>query len=268
MVESLRELNKVCQKPRYREVGNWMVRHILRDAALPVTWVLLHTRTTANQVTLVSLLAGLAGIACLAFQGHACYLWGVAGIQLWYFLDHVDGQLARYYKTASLTGRFYDFMVHHIIHGALFFALGWYATSRWEQPFWIFWGFVVSLAMIAFNLLQDARAKTYYERFLSQKKITVLSSPEIDKPGKKTFTHPVKSIFFILHKSVEIHVAMNILTLAALLELFLPENIDTRLILFLFYAAAVPVLTGAKWTYLVLTRQIDRDYATRFREEG
>src|SRR5437762_1650191 len=105
MVESLKELNRICQKPRYREVGNWMVRYVLRDLALPFTWLLLHTPVTANQVTLASLVVGLFGISLFAATSNASFLTGTLLLQLWYLLDHVDGQIARYRKTACLSGR-------------------------------------------------------------------------------------------------------------------------------------------------------------------
>ena len=124
MVESLKELNKICQKPRYKEVGNWMVRRLLRSMALPITWLLLHTPMTANQVTFFALITGLLGILFLASHTPAFYLAGAILLQLWYLLDHVDGQIARYRNSASLTGRFFDFMMHHLIDGCLFFALG------------------------------------------------------------------------------------------------------------------------------------------------
>ena len=69
MVEPLNELNRICQKPDYKKTGNWYVRHIVREAALPMTWLLLHTRITANQVTAVSLAASLLGMISLAIPG-------------------------------------------------------------------------------------------------------------------------------------------------------------------------------------------------------
>ena len=104
-MESLKELNVICQKPDYKTKGNWYVRTILRDAALPVTWLLLHTKITADQVTLASLAVALLGMIALALPGTGWFVAGVLLLQLWYYLDHVDGQIARYRKTVSLTGR-------------------------------------------------------------------------------------------------------------------------------------------------------------------
>src|SRR3989338_3961306 len=109
MVESLKELNNICQKPRYKEVGNWMVRNILRDAALPITWALLHTPVTANQVTLASLGIGLFGILLMAFVGKGWFLLGALLLQAWYLLDHVDGRNTPHPPTTPLPRRFFFF---------------------------------------------------------------------------------------------------------------------------------------------------------------
>src|SRR3989338_5676458 len=145
MVESLKKLSEICQKPRYKKVGNWMVRHILRDAALPVTWLLLHTPITANQVTFFSLVIGIVGIGLFSALAPSLFLAGTILLQLWYFLDHVDGQIARYHKTVSITGRFFDFLTHHIIHGVIFFSLGICMYQITRNFYLVIWGFVLSL---------------------------------------------------------------------------------------------------------------------------
>jgi len=174
-MESLKELNSICQKPRYKEVGNWMVRHILRDAALPITWLLLHTPITANQVTTLSLVIGLLGMVCVSAPATSSFLLGVVLIQVWYLLDHVDGQIARYRKTASLTGRFFDFMTHHVIHGVIYFSLGFYVYLLGGSVWFIIWGFFASICMMAFNLVHDTKYKTFFEELAKLQSIEIAS---------------------------------------------------------------------------------------------
>ena len=264
MVEPLKELNRICQKPRYKEVGNWMVRHILRDAALPVTWVLLHTPITANQVTLISLIVGLIGIIFFALPPFF-FLIGTLLLQLWYLLDHVDGQIARYRKTASLTGRFFDFMMHHIIHISILFSLGVYSFFLTQQFLFVLWGFVSSVALLVFNLIHDVKYKTFFERLaVLEKPFSVRSSDACQSMnGAKEFTVSRK-VFSVLHKACEVHVLMNILTLAALLQVFTSLSLDLRFFLFLFYGIAAPLLAVVKLSYLIGGKKIDEEFQSQF----
>lgn len=267
MVESLKDLSPLCQKPRYREVGNWMVRHILRDAALPVTWLLLHTAVTANQVTAISLALGLTGVFCLALPPAAAFLMGTILLQLWYFLDHVDGQIARYRKTACMSGRFFDFITHHVIHGALLFGLSWYVYGRTGSELFLFWGFMASLALITFNLINDTKAKTFFEVLISGEKFV---TQETIKLREKSRTGPLgagsfRRLFSVAHKSIEIHVMMNILTLMAIVELFLHGS-GLRFSAFIFYGTLNPLLAVGKVTYLVKMRKVDEEFHARFRK--
>ncbi|MCM8776081.1 MAG: CDP-alcohol phosphatidyltransferase family protein [Candidatus Omnitrophica bacterium] len=265
MVESLKELNTICQKPDYTTKGNWMARHIVRPAALPITWLLLHTPVSANQVTLVSLGVGLAGIYLLALVPKALFLAGVLLFQMWYLLDHVDGQIARYRENVTLTGRFLDFLTHHVIHGTVFFSLAIYCVQSSGSLFFVLWGFLVSISMMTFNLIHDVKAKTFYERIAAEKGMRLRNGTSGEgKASEKDETNPWKSLFALLHKSMEIHVLMNILTLASLVQLVSQVPLDLRMLLFFYYGTAVPAVTVIKIVYLVESGGIDREFEEHF----
>jgi len=265
-VESLKELNQLCQKPQYTTVGNWMVRHILRDLALPITWLLLHTSVTANQVTLFSLVIGLGGIFLFAFPPTSAFLAGALLLQFWYLLDHVDGQIARYRKTACLSGRFFDFLTHHVIHGMIFFSLGFYAFHVTGQLFFVVWGFLASMAMTFFNLTHDTKHKTFYEKLISFKAVQIQAAESaVSVSGPPKSAGVSQKVFSFLHKVSEIHVLMNILTAAALLEIALKLPIDLRFCLFVFYGLAAPLIAVTKITYMIIYRKIDQEFENQFR---
>ena len=265
MVESLKELNRICQKPRYRETGNWMVRNILRDLALPITWLLLHTPVTAHQVTTASLIIAVGGIALFAVESPAAFFIGALLLQLWYLLDHVDGQIARYRKTASLSGRFFDFLTHHIVHTCVFFALGLYAYGETGSFFYVIAGFLSALGIAVFNLINDTKCKTFIEKIDSAKEIQVKpeETQEVQSPETRVSSNSARRIFSILHKLCEIHVLMNLLTLAAILDMFLPET-EIRMPVFWFYGSAAVLLAVAKAAYLIRTGKIDSEFNSRY----
>ncbi len=269
MVESLKALNEICQKPRYKQVGNWMVRNILRDAALPITRLLLHTQVTANQVTLLSLVIGIFGGILFAFKPWGAFLAGAVLMQLWYLLDHVDGQIARYRGTACLTGRFFDYIMHHAIHGVIFFSLGVYCFSSTNNFYFVWWGFLTSLSMTMFNLMHDAKYKTFFEGLVGLKTKTIYfeqtdESPNERKPVKRS---ALKQIFSLLHKSAEIHVLMNILSLAAIVAWLTKGTWDLRFLLMIFYGITVPLIAVTKICYWICRRGIDREFEQTFKAD-
>lgn len=260
MVESLKQLNDICQKPRYREVGNWMVRHILRDAALPVTWLLLHTNITANQVTLASLVIGLLGIALISVPSQASFFTGVLLFQFWYLLDHVDGQIARYRKTASLTGRFFDYLMHHLIHTVCPFSLGLYAYFVSDFFVYVIFGFIASVSITAFNMIHDIKYKTFFERLDTERSVQMNEAKTAGSEGRQ---NTFKKIFSRIHKSAEIHVLMNILTAAVLLQWLIPM-VDFRFLVFYYYCFSMPFLAVVKINYIIRNKKIDQEFESNF----
>lgn len=265
MVESLKELNKLCQKEDYKTKGNWMVCKFLREAALPFTWLLLHTRVTANQVTLAALGVGILGTIFLAFPERGWFLFGTLLLQFWYYLDHVDGQIARYRKTSSLTGRFFDFIMHHLIHGIVFFGLAGWMYAMGNSAFYLVWGFVACLSIITFNLVHDTKYKTFFERLSLEKRIEFKPASK-DPDSKTVVAEPSwpKRIFSFVHKSSEIHVLMNIWTLVAFIQVFISGLFDLRPFLYLYYGFAFPFLAIVKLTYLIIHQEIDREFKESF----
>lgn len=269
MVESLKELNKICQKPRYKEVGNWMVRHFTRDAALPITWLLLHTSVTADQITLLSLIIAIGGALCMGLSGAPMFFLGAILLQAWYLLDHVDGQIARYRHTACMTGRFFDYIAHHIVHGIIPFSLGFYCYRLYPSPLVLVGGFTASVSIIVFNLLQDAKYKTFFEFFAQAKKTVVMDAADChDEPKQNNNPNPrLKKLFSWCHKLCEIHVLMNALTACSIMQYFIFKDFDGRIFLFTVYGTVMPFIALVKLIHIIRTRQIDREFESYFEKK-
>jgi hypothetical protein len=190
-------------------------------------------------------------------------------LQLWYLLDHVDGQIARYKKTSCLSGRFFDFMTHHLIHAPILFSLGFYCYQLLEAPQFIVWGFLVSLSLMLFNLVSDTKYKTFYEALRPGERYAVISGGEAEPTElEKSGAAPLKKIYSFLHKSTEVHVLMNVLTASAAAGFLFKPYFDFRLPLFLFYGSFIPPMAGLKIYYLISRRRIDAEFNLRFRQEN
>lgn len=102
----------------------WLSRLFWRHFTIPFSWVCSRLHVTADQITVLSLIVGMAGGLCFCWPTVWAYVGGVVLIQGWSFFDHVDGELGRYevtclHRKSSLAGPYLDLLVH-----------------RWVQPFY------------------------------------------------------------------------------------------------------------------------------------
>jgi len=91
--------------------GDWSepVRRLKKAVSLAATRVLLHTKVTANQISLMRLmLLGPAAASCFSFGTYLGSVLGVLLFNLFDFLDYLDGDLARARGQTSELGQFLD----------------------------------------------------------------------------------------------------------------------------------------------------------------
>ncbi len=156
---TLSELEVVCQKPDWRTVGSVLARRFARPAALRVTSFILRWPVSANLATTAALAIGLAAAVCLGIGTPATFLAGACLVVLWYVADHVDGQLARYHGTESVTGLYLDYMMHHVVHPACAFALGHGLAARTGTLGWSLLGAAFALGLMTQALSNDCLYK-------------------------------------------------------------------------------------------------------------
>ena len=164
MSPTLAELRARCHKQRHREVGNWLARRVARPSAVYGTWAAVRLGLSAHQVTLGALLAGLASAAAFGSGGRWGFVLGAILAHLAFWLDHVDGQVARWRGTAGLDGVYLDYLMHHVATPALGFGLGYGLAARAGDPRWALAGFAIAGGWAALSLGNDCRYKAFFQR--------------------------------------------------------------------------------------------------------
>jgi phosphatidylglycerophosphate synthase len=106
----------------------------VRRASIRITWALLHTSLTANQVTLAGIGAGMAGALLLAWNDFWPLVAALALLQLSFVLDYSDGEIARYRAAVEGTGTdaggaFLDWIGHYYVPATAIAALAWGARD-------------------------------------------------------------------------------------------------------------------------------------------
>jgi len=113
MIESIKELKKICQNSK-TETMDWYSKIFYRKISIYVTKLLLHTSITANNVTLFTIVLGLAAGIMFSFGTYPHILAGALLLQLWLIFDCVDGEIARYQGTAGICGKYIESLDHCI----------------------------------------------------------------------------------------------------------------------------------------------------------
>jgi phosphatidylglycerophosphate synthase len=157
-------------KARHREIGSWLARHVGRPAAVYGTWLAVRVGITANQVTIAALMASAAAVVALATGTRAGFVAGVALAHFSFWLDHVDGQVARWRGTASLTGVYLDYLMHHATTLGLAFGLGYGLAERSGDLHWVAAGFASALGLAGLSLHNDCRYKAFFQRLKRERR--------------------------------------------------------------------------------------------------
>lgn len=207
------EFVRRCQKPDYRRVGNWMARHVTRPLALYITRLVLPLGVTPHMATAAAWLVGLMAVAAFGCETVLAWLVGGALLQVWYLLDHVDGQLARYLGAESLDGAALDYLMHHSMNLLVPIGVGWGLAADGER-IWLLLGIAWGVGALLIGLVNDTRYKAFIKRLKRVSgELQVIGggggrpSPAMSIPRSR------RAAVWLAKKACEPHVVMNLLML-------------------------------------------------------
>jgi hypothetical protein len=130
-------------------------------------WLAVRLGLSAHQVTSAAWLASLAAAAGIGTGDRLLFVLGVTLACLAFWLDHVDGQVARWRGTASLEGVYLDYLMHHSANLALGFAMGYGLAVRSGELRWTIAGLAIGMGWALLSLHNDCRYKAFFQRLKS-----------------------------------------------------------------------------------------------------
>lgn len=136
------ELRTKCK----RQSDYIITMFVTNELSLILTWVLIKTRLTPNQVTVASIICGFGGALCYAFGK---FLIGSILLFLSHVLDCTDGNLARAKSSFSTTGKYLDMFGDRICEACLLAGVAVYFHSAETTDYWV----ILSLANAILLLL-------------------------------------------------------------------------------------------------------------------
>ncbi len=103
---------------------------------------------SANQITLLSLLAGMAGALAFLEGTRAGMIWGALGFFAANLLDECDGSVARATGTSSGFGSWLDTLAGCAVHAIFFASLGFGLSRQSSEKIWWVLGLLAGLSVV------------------------------------------------------------------------------------------------------------------------
>jgi len=152
MVESIKELKKICLENRYDKIHRqpWASKHINRYISIRFTKLCLILGLSANQATLISLLLGItAGIFFVRPQPLYWFI-GLLILYMALIFDCVDGEIARYRKQSSMEGKYFDVIVMYFMYPYVLacMSLGLYSIIQGSEVFIVGFFSVIGMSLV------------------------------------------------------------------------------------------------------------------------
>jgi phosphatidylglycerophosphate synthase len=277
--KSIEELRQICQSQAVLETNSWYAVHVARRISIYITWLLLPTGISANQVTVLFFLTGLAaGILFLpGLPGFT--LAGALTLQLWFVLDHVDGEIARYRENTTITGILFDNASHFVVHPFIFatltlgvfrnlhsidvLILGFLATIFIQALVFVWWYGDQMAAHDAIKNLFQANLNGSLDK---NRSISKVESKAVK--NKSLSQRAASRILRALQVICTYPPIMNFILLASLANMFWPIfslgrfEVTSMYLLLAFYSIMLPSLT-----FVMLWRKVSLGSADRLYEQ-
>jgi len=267
---TLAELDRTCQKLEHRRLGNWMARHIARPMALRVTWVVAPWGISAHTATLTAWGCGLTAACAFGCGLPLSWIAGAILLQIWYLLDHVDGQLARLNRTESLDGVALDYLMHHSLALVVPCGVGYGLFVATLNPVWSLAGFAWGIASLTSSLANDVRYKAMFQRLkrVDGRLVTVGGGGGRPTPAPPVPRRLIPFAGWLTRKWTEAHVVMNVLSLLAI-GVWIFGRVDHGSVqIYVIASTTAAVAVGARVVWNITHRDdAEQEFAAWFRSE-
>jgi len=125
---TIREMKAVCQQKKINNkgkkvlAGHWYNVLLFRKISIRFTWIFVKLGISANQVSVLMILVGIAGLVLMV--PHSIWFNVVGAVLMYFFtiLDCSDGEVARWTGKGSIKGVWLD-LISHVYYNHLAKAL-------------------------------------------------------------------------------------------------------------------------------------------------
>ena len=154
---------------------------ITRQLSYPLTQLLHRLPISPNQITALSMIAGLIGAWCFAQGTWSMQIAGGFWLLACYTLDNCDGEIARLKAMSSDWGANFDDFVDWLVDSAFFAALGYGTWQVTGEALWAWLGAAAAIGATidyVIDIVFNARAKNEPESKSREERATDVRKPE------------------------------------------------------------------------------------------
>ncbi|NQT94998.1 MAG: CDP-alcohol phosphatidyltransferase family protein [Candidatus Omnitrophica bacterium] len=251
-LKEIRRLGQEARRPGDTKYGIYIARPISRY----ITWAMLRTNISANGFTFFFLLFGLLSCGFLLHGGYGHILIGMVMFNIWYILDHVDGEMARCRKNVTLTGVYLDSMSHYIIHPVMLASIGFGLFNRTGLRAPLIWSIVCGFNLMLITVLTDLKFSILWQKFGSENS-DKKELPDREREAHRDTLSVAARLFSLIHSLCTFPNVIVYLSIFAVLDFFIKGD--------WFYSGVIilTILSGVVWSmktaYIVLTKQLDKE---------
>lgn len=219
---TITQIREVCQPISITGRANsehWVADVYLRSLSPYLTKLLLKTSISANGVTYLMILSGIAISASLLISGWTGLLLALFFSQLQMLWDCCDGEVARWRQTSSPMGVFLDRVGHYLAEGLIPIAFGFRLATEGDYLY-PFMGALLSVLVLLNKAFNDsvhvARAYAGLGKLEDSKSVGSPSNSTLSSVRKIFDLVPVQRAFHSVEMTILIVIFHNYSNLLAL----------------------------------------------------
>ena len=254
-MESWKEFSKKIEKDQTYLKADWYARFFVWKISSPITYLLVRTPISANQITVIQEIIGIIGAIMLAVPSIKIMLLGIILIQFGYILDCVDGEVARYKGQSSVRGVFLDLIGHQIVIPFYIFFTSLGVFVRTGQLDVLIVGFLGALFIIPterlalLSVINSMVEKKDNRNYSSN----VIGSDELEIPDNNLTIQKRSGLLWTIKKKWSYPDSMNMLTLFVIAEYIFPTiqlwSLDLYPTYIFVYFFSIPVILGRFFSF-------------------
>lgn len=185
-MESIKELRRICQVSREGESfkEQWFAKHCTRGVSIYFTKFFLIIGASANQVTGLGFFIGIIAGVFLIFPNSIYWIIGALLLLLFSVLDSVDGEVARFRRSASAAGGFWDSVAVMVIWQYTLVCMSFGIYNAIHNVTVFIWCFLAIISVYLYNAPGWLKYPVLHEKELLP---NLLDSPKSVENNGKTF---------------------------------------------------------------------------------
>jgi hypothetical protein len=265
----LKRIRETSQKPDYRIKGNILARKWARPTAVYGTWLAVRLGISAHTITTFAAITWVLESFFISTGDRTWFsvgvLFGFAG----FWLDHVDGQIARVTKSQTIEGIFFDFWIHSAHALGRAFGLGWglYQTTGYDLA--ILFGMATGFGWLMLSYSNDSKYKALFAHLNASQLTYIIKKRDAIRKNEATTTvlNFRTIVRWTLLKAQEPHVVLLLELLICFVMWANPTSgVYCWLFAMIFWAITAPLLAVARLMRYVHSSLITNDFHEWFKQ--